>query len=67
MHAAIVLLAVVLLSTEICYWIAKKRGASVSFWVCMGAVFGPFAVPFVFFAKPRRNTLLASGKTKQGT
>ncbi len=31
--------------------IAEKRGAKVMFWVIMGAVFGPLAIPFVFFAK----------------
>jgi len=31
--------------------IAGKRGAKVMFWAIMGAVFGPFAIPFVFFAK----------------
>jgi len=31
--------------------IADKRGAKVMFWAIMGAVFGPLAIPFVFFAK----------------
>ena len=31
--------------------IAKKRGAKVIFWAIMGAVFGPLAIPFVFFSK----------------
>lgn len=31
--------------------IAEKRGAKVLFWAVMGAVFGPLAIPFVFFAK----------------
>lgn len=31
--------------------IAEKRGAKVMFWAIMGAVFGPLAIPFVFFAK----------------
>ena len=34
-------------------FIAEKRGVKVPFWVLMGAVFGPFAIPFVFFAKPK--------------
>lgn len=31
-------------------FIAHKRGAKVMFWAIMGLVFGPFAIPFVFFA-----------------
>jgi hypothetical protein len=33
------------------YFIALKRGANTIFWLVMGLVFGPFALPFVFFAK----------------
>lgn len=33
------------------YSIASKRGAKKNFWLFMGLVFGPFAIPFVFFAK----------------
>ncbi len=54
MGTAIILVCIVLLSTEICYWVAKKRGAKISFWVVMGACFGPFAVPFVFFANGKK-------------
>ena len=35
----------------ILYLIAAKRGANKIFWGIMGFVFGPFAIPFVFFAK----------------
>ncbi len=31
--------------------IAEKRGAKIMFWAIMGAVFGPLAIPFVFFTK----------------
>ncbi len=34
--------------------IADKRGAKVMLWAIMGAVFGPLAIPFVFFAKSDR-------------
>lgn len=30
---------------------AEKRGANIMFWAIMGAVFGPLAIPFVFFTK----------------
>ncbi|MDP5134558.1 hypothetical protein ORJ04_01170 [Rheinheimera baltica] len=46
------LVAVIIISTTICYFVAKKKEANVSLWVVLGAVFGPLAVPFVFFAKP---------------
>ena len=35
------------------YFIAQKRGLHKIFWMFMGFIFGIFAVPFVFFAKPR--------------
>ncbi len=31
--------------------IAEKRGANVVLWAVLGAVFGPFAIPFVFLTK----------------
>ena len=34
------------------YFIAAKRNADTTFWLVMGILFGPFALPFVFFAKP---------------
>jgi ABC-type glycerol-3-phosphate transport system permease component len=52
MVAMYVIVLVVALSTGVCYSIAKSRGAKVSFWIFMGAFFGPFAIPFVFFSKP---------------
>ena len=33
------------------YLIAEKRGADKVFWAIMGLFFGPFAIPFIFFAK----------------
>jgi hypothetical protein len=39
----------------VCYSVAKKRNAAVPFWVVMGALFGPFALPFVFMSKPKNN------------
>ncbi len=44
---------ITLCSTLVCYCVAKKRGAKVAYWVVLGVLIGPFAVPFVFFAKPR--------------
>lgn len=36
-----------------CFAIAKSRQGDAPFWLAMGALFGPLAVPFAFLAKPR--------------
>ncbi|XQW83592.1 hypothetical protein ACOYR1_10530 [Thalassotalea piscium] len=41
-----------ILSVSVCYYIAKSRKAQSYFWAFMGAVFGPFAIPFIFLSKP---------------
>ena len=33
------------------YFVAAKRGVNKSFWLAMGIVFGPFALPFLLMAK----------------
>ena len=53
MSAVIILTVVPILSMCICYAIAKKREANVVRWVVLSACFGPLAIPFVFFAKPK--------------
>ena len=37
----------------ICYSMAKKRSASVPFWIVMAALFGPLAILALFFIKPQ--------------
>lgn len=54
MGSIIVFLLIPIVCAVICYSVAKKRNAAVPFWVVMGAVFGPFALPFVFMSKPER-------------
>lgn len=49
------LLVVNILSIALCYQIAHERQANSFFWGVMGFLFGPLAVPFVFFAKPQNN------------
>jgi len=49
LYAAMLSLGVALIP----YFIASKRGASKNFWLVMGLIFGPLAIPFVFFAKTR--------------
>ena len=50
---AYLLVAINLLCIYVCYVIAKERGGNTRFWGCMAVLFGPFAVPFVFFTKPK--------------
>lgn len=47
-----VLVAVSLVSIIVCHYIAKSRGANAVAWGVLGAVFGPFAIPFCLLAKP---------------
>lgn len=53
MTLSIALLMVSALCVYVCYAVAKSKKANLLFWVTMGLLFGPLAVPFVFFAKPR--------------
>ena len=43
--------AVFVASAVICHFVAKSRGGNAVFWGIMGIVFGPLAIPFVFFIK----------------
>ena len=53
--AAYLLIAIVIISVGICYYAAKHRGLSKPYWIFMGALFGPLAIPFVFLAKSKRS------------
>jgi hypothetical protein len=55
MNPAYVVVLIFIICTGVCYSVAKKRKAKVSFWVVMGALFGPLAIPFVFFSKPKNH------------
>ena len=44
------LIAVNVLSIIVCHGIARSRGARPVFWGMMGAIFGPFAIPFALRA-----------------
>ncbi|WP_331344251.1 hypothetical protein [Cellvibrio sp. UBA7661] len=57
MGAIIVFILIPIICAIICYSVAKKRNAAVPFWVVMGALFGPLALPFVFMAKPKNKTM----------
>ncbi len=53
MGSIVVFLLIPIVCAVICYSVATKRNAAVPFWVVIGAVFGPFALPCVFMAKPK--------------
>ena len=40
----------------LCGMIAARRKGSWVWWSVMGFAFGPFALPFVFAAKPKKST-----------
>lgn len=47
-----ILISIITISCAFLLWnIADKRGANTFFWAVMGAIFGPFAIPFVFLTK----------------
>lgn len=54
MASIIVFLLIPIVCAGICYSVAKKRNADVPFWVVMGALFGPIALPFVFISKAKK-------------
>jgi SAM-dependent methyltransferase len=58
MFGAVAISIVCVLCAIILWHLAEKRGANTLFWAIMGAVFGPFAIPFVFLTKkiPERST-----------
>jgi hypothetical protein len=47
-------ITIILASAIICHLVAKNRGANPVFWGVMGLVFGPLAIPFVFFSKNKK-------------
>ena len=53
MFVAVVISIVCILCAFILWHIAAKRGANTLFWATMGAVFGHFAIPFIFLTKKK--------------
>jgi ABC-type uncharacterized transport system permease subunit len=43
-------------SAIICHAIAGKRGANRVRWGIIGALLGPIAIPFAYFAKPQKES-----------
>ena len=52
----IALLLVCLFSVLVCYLVARKRSADTKFWLLMGLLLGPLAIPFVFFSRSKVDT-----------
>jgi len=52
---SVVLIFTFVISAIICHLIAKNRKANAIFWGVMGSIFGPLAIPFVFFSRPGDN------------
>ncbi len=53
---ALIIVAVVLISTGICHYVAKRKGFNVRWWIVAGALFGPLAIPFVLLIPGRETT-----------
>lgn len=50
--ALMISLAISFGSAVLCGFVAARRKARVVYWSVMGFIFGPFALPFVFMARP---------------
>jgi len=48
MYIAVFVL-ILIASAVICHFVAKRKGKRPVFWGVMGGVFGPLAIPFVFY------------------
>jgi hypothetical protein len=51
-----VLIIITLGSILFLYMVAGKRDPSKKIWVIMGLLFGPLAIPFVFFSKTKEKS-----------
>ena len=49
----VISLLITLACAVLCGLIAARRKLNWKYWAMMGLVFGPFALPFVFLAKPK--------------
>jgi len=62
--AGAIIISVICISCAVLLWsIASKRGANTLFWATMGAIFGPFAIPFVFLTKNNSSQNTQSNKS----
>jgi len=62
MTGMIIISIICILCAFLLWHIANRRGANTRFWAIMGAVFGPFAIPFVFLTKNNSSKPTRSNK-----
>jgi len=55
MSITLIVAIVIASSIIVCHQLAKRRGKDPVFWGLMGAIFGPLAIPFVYFSKDGRS------------
>lgn len=48
------ILAVTLFCAAACYAVARRRGLDRRYWLILGLLAGPLALPFVFLVRPKR-------------
>lgn len=53
MTILIFLIIAILLSTIVCYFVARSKNLNVQYWVLAGCLLGPFAIPFIFLANSK--------------
>ena len=53
--SALLIIVFTIVSAAVCHMIARQRGLKPVFWGVMGALFGPFAIPFILLKKSRVN------------
>lgn len=58
MIAEIIIIIIPVGCAFLLWFMAHKRGLNTLFWAILGAVFGPFAIPFIFFAKEKKENKL---------
>lgn len=50
---AYIFVGIFIVSAGICHRVAKKKQLNVPFWIVLGSLFGPLAIPFVVFTKSK--------------
>lgn len=50
---AYLFVGIFIVSAGICHHFAKKKQLNVPFWIILGSLFGPLAIPFVVFVKSK--------------
>ena len=48
----LLIVAIVIVSSGICYNVAKRKHRSMAGWVALAALIGPLAIPLVYLVKP---------------